>query len=205
MSRQVEESPMSLEQQKEQDLSQSIPAPIPVEEWKLLFTSEEEATKMKSIANQLIKSGLGKRQKESDLEYMMRIQYCAVMDIPYCLINKTYILKGVVSQMVEIKMMKLRKAYPRAEINVVMSSDTKCIMKGRIGPQENWIKREFTIEKANTLKLYHKDKAQWTENPANMLVTRCKGQLCDALGGLETMGSGFLSTEEVNSVGIDIK
>ena len=203
---------MSLEKQKEKDLSQSIPEKINKDEWMLLFNSPDEAHKMQSIASQLIKSGLGKRKVkkgktyvlESDLEYMLRVQYCGEMNIPYCLVNKTYMMEGTVSQMVEIKASKFNKAYPDNEMETVMSSATKCIKKARCSPEHNWIQVEWTLEKAKKLKIYHDSKAQWTENSQGMLSNRCDGQLYDILGGAKINGTGFLTVEEVNSVGIEL-
>ena len=198
---------------KEMDLALSIPEKINKDEWMLLFHSPDEAHKTQSIANQLIKSGLGKRKvkgkngkyrQETDLEYMLRVQYCGEMNIPFCLVNKTYMMEGTVSQMVEIKASKFNKAYPNNEMETVMSSATKCVKKARCGPEHNWIQVEWTLDKAKKLKIYHDSKAQWTENAQGMLSNRCDGQLYDILGGAKINGTGFLTVEEVNSVGIEL-
>ncbi len=184
-----------------------------IQEWELLFPSPEEAQKVKSIADLLLKTGLGKRKVkkngqytlESDLEYMMRVQYCVACNIPLCFINQTYILEGGVHRMVEVKMWAFKKSYPNAEFQVICCNKTKMIKQGRISPEHNWVRVEWTLEKAKALRLYHKGKAQWAENIESMFNARCNGQLVDILGGLEAQGSGYMSTEEINSLGIDIK
>ena len=101
-----------------------------IADWQLLFPSVPEAVKMQTIANQLIKSGLGMRKKETELQYMMRLQYCMSCDIPLCFINQTYMLEGSVHRMVQIKMWQFKKAYPEAEFLVVAGNDKVMIKQG---------------------------------------------------------------------------
>jgi len=184
-----------------------------VREWDVLFKSPAEAQKFESMAKQLIASGLGKRKIkmkngkyriETDLEYMLRVQYCVVMEIPKCLINKTYIMEGTVSQMVEAKGVNFYRQFPQAEIVTIMSTPDKCMKKGRCHPSHNWVPVTWTLEKAKKLKIYHESKAQWTENSQGMLANRCDGQEMDILSG-HKMGSGYLSVEEIDSLGIDVE
>ena len=196
---------------KEMDLSTSIPKAIPEEEWRILF---DEPDKMKSIASQLIKSGLGKRKvknskgkyvAESDTEYMMRVQYCAHKGIPYCMINNaTYILKGKVSEMAEWKLDKFNRAYPNCEWEILVANE-KCISKRvRTAPDQKWVTVRWTIEKAKILGLYMEGKKQWTENSMSMLSARCDTQLVDIAGGSKTRSSGYLSVDEINEQGIEL-
>jgi len=185
-----------------------------IREWDVIFKSPQEARKYESMAKQLIASGKGKKKvkgkngkmrDETDLEYMLRVQYCVTMDIPLCLLNKTYPLDGSFGQMVEIKLWKFQNAYPLGTIEFVMSGNGKMIKQGRISPNHNWFRVEWTIEKAKKLKYYHEKKAHWVYNEVTMLSNRCDGQICDVLGGSTIRGSGYMSPEELNALGIDVE
>ena len=205
---------MSQEQQKVEDLSKSIPEKINKDEWMLLFNSPDEAHKMQSIATQLIKSGLGKRKVkgkngkyilESDTEYLMRVQYCAHKQIPYCMINNaTYILKGKVSELADWKLDKFNQAYPNAEWEILVANERAMSKRARTGPDQEWVTVRWTIEKAEKLGLYMDGKKQWTENSMSMLSARCDTQLVDILGGPKTRSSGYQSVEEINEAGIEL-
>ena len=176
-----------------------------IEDWELLFPSPEEAQTIGSVAKQLIKSGLGKRSGESDLQFCLRIQYCLAKDIPLCFVNSTYPIEGKIGEMVDLKMWRFKKACPQAEFIVQMCNPTKMIKIGRTSPDNNWVKVEWTVEKAKKLRLYSSKKAQWTDNTQSMLNARCNGQLVDILGGLESAGVGYLSTPEINNIGVDVE
>lgn len=176
-----------------------------IQDWEKLFPSPKIAQEYKTIANQLIKCKLGQRGNETSTAFLLRIQYCAAKEIPMCFVNSTYIVQGKVSEMVDLKMWRFKKTYPHAEFIVQMCNKQKMIKIGRINPETNWVKVEWSVEKAKKLKLYHDSKAQWKENTQSMLNARCNGQLVDILGGLETSGAGHLSVEEINSLGIEIE
>lgn len=73
------------------------------------------------------------------------------------------------------------------EIELVESTDDKCVMRGRRKGAENWQTVEWTIERAQQLGLTGKD--QWKKQPKTMLIARATGELsrliaADALHGM---------------------
>jgi len=154
-----------------------------INEWELLFPSPEVAKQYRIRANQLIKAGLGKRKKESDLEYMMRIQYCIECGIKLCFVNDTYIVSGKVARMVELKGILFAEQFPNAEINVIVSTPELCKIKGRASPDHNWIPVTWDVKKAKNLKAY-KDNVHWKFNTQRMLNKSAKGDFYDLAGGV---------------------
>ena len=165
------------EQQKEKTDEQII------EDWELLFPSPAVAKQFQIRANQLIKAGLGKRKKESDLEYMMRIQYCVKCGIDLCFVNNTYIVGGKVARMVELKGILFAERFPEAEIIVIASTPKLCKLKGRASPDHNWIPVTWDIAKAKNLKAW-KDNVHWNYNEQRMLNKSAKGDFYDLAGGV---------------------
>ncbi|MFI1889871.1 hypothetical protein [Streptomyces jumonjinensis] len=73
------------------------------------------------------------------------------------------------------------------EIEVVESTDTHCIMRGRRKGAESWQQVVWDIPRARLLGLLGKD--QWKKQPKTMLVARATGEICrlvasDALHGM---------------------
>ncbi|MEU0098190.1 hypothetical protein [Streptomyces sp. NPDC006267] len=73
------------------------------------------------------------------------------------------------------------------DIELVESTPTHCVMRGRRKGGENWQQVEWDIPRAQQLGLLTKD--QWKKQPKTMLIARATGELCrliasDALHGL---------------------
>jgi hypothetical protein len=73
------------------------------------------------------------------------------------------------------------------EIELVESSDTHCVMRGRRKGAETWQTVEWDIPRAQRLGLLGKD--QWKKQPKTMLIARATGEICrliasDALHGM---------------------
>lgn len=89
------------------------------------------------------------------------------------------------------------------EIELVESTPTRCVMRGRRKGSETWQTVEWTTQRAAQMKLT--EKPEWKKQPQTMLVARATGELCrliasDALHGLayvaEELG-GLTHTEIV--------
>ncbi|MEV8403573.1 hypothetical protein [Streptomyces niveus] len=73
------------------------------------------------------------------------------------------------------------------DIELVESTETRCVMRGRRKGSDTWQTVEWTIQRADKLGLLGKD--QWKKQPKTMLIARATGELCrliasDALHGL---------------------
>lgn len=73
------------------------------------------------------------------------------------------------------------------DIELVESTDTRCVMRGRRAGSETWQEVEWTTDRARLMGLLGKD--QWKKNPKGMLVARATGDICrliasDALHGM---------------------
>ncbi|MDX2732833.1 hypothetical protein [Streptomyces sp. PA03-2a] len=73
------------------------------------------------------------------------------------------------------------------EIELVESTDTRCVMRGRRKGAENWQTVVWDIPRAQRLGLLGKD--QWKKQPGTMLIARATGEICrliasDALHGM---------------------
>lgn len=73
------------------------------------------------------------------------------------------------------------------DIELVESTDARCVMRGRRAGSEAWQEIEWTTERAQRMGLLGKD--QWKKNPKGMLVARATGDICrliasDALHGM---------------------
>ncbi|NUQ95178.1 MAG: hypothetical protein HOY79_00995 [Streptomyces sp.] len=79
------------------------------------------------------------------------------------------------------------------EIELVESTDTHCVMRGRRKGAEAWQQIEWTIDRARLMGLLNKD--QWKKNPKGMLVARCTGELCRLIASDALHGMPYVSEE----------
>lgn len=73
------------------------------------------------------------------------------------------------------------------DIELVESTDTRCVMRGRRAGSEAWQEVVWDLDRARLMGLLNKD--QWKKNPKGMLVARATGDTCrliasDALHGM---------------------
>src|SRR5690606_41311053 len=61
------------------------------------------------------------------------------------------------------------------EIELVESTDTRCVMRGRRKGAEKWQEIEWTVDRARQMGLLGKD--QWKKNPKGMPDAPAPGQL----------------------------
>jgi hypothetical protein len=61
-------------------------------------------------------------------------------------------------------------------IQLVESSPTRCVMRGRRKGEQDWQEVEWTIDRAKQLELT--GKAEWKKQPQTMLVARATGEIC---------------------------
>lgn len=93
------------------------------------------------------------------------------------------------------------------DIELVESTPTRCVMRGRRKGAEDWQEVTWTTERAGQLGLLGKD--QWKKQPGTMLIARATGEMCrliasDALHGLayvaeELSGTTALTVEQVKA------
>lgn len=85
------------------------------------------------------------------------------------------------------------------DVELVESSETRCVMRGRRKGSSAWQTITWTIERAARLGLTGKD--QWRKQPATMLIARATGEVCrlvaaDALHAMpyaiEELGGGHV-------------
>lgn len=79
------------------------------------------------------------------------------------------------------------------EIELVESTDTRCIMRGRRKDSETWQTVEWTIDRARLMGLLTKD--QWKKNPKGMLVARTTGELSRLIASDALHGMAYVSEE----------
>ncbi|GGS41184.1 hypothetical protein F2B00_03175 [Streptomyces parvus] len=79
------------------------------------------------------------------------------------------------------------------EIELVESTDTHCIMRGRRKGSETWQTIEWTIDRARLMGLLGKD--QWKKNPKGMLVARTTGELSRLIASDALHGMAYVSEE----------
>lgn len=87
------------------------------------------------------------------------------------------------------------------EIELVESSATRCKMRGRRAGADEWQTVTWTIDRAASLNLAHKD--NWRKQPQAMLIARATSEICrlvasDAILGL---GGGYSAEEYADSGG----
>ena len=88
------------------------------------------------------------------------------------------------------------------EIELVESTDTRCVMRGRRKGSEAWQQIEWTIDRARLMGLLGKD--QWKKNPKGMLVARCTGELCRLIASDALHGMPYVSEELEGTVHAEV-
>lgn len=83
-------------------------------------------------------------------------------------------------------------------VQLVESSDTRCVMRGRRAGEHEWQSVEWTIERAAKLGLTGKD--QWTKQPKTMLVARATGEICRLIAS-DVLHAMPYAAEEIDSIG----
>lgn len=79
------------------------------------------------------------------------------------------------------------------EIELVESTDTRCVMRGRRKDSETWQTVEWAIDRARLMGLLGKD--QWKKNPKGMLVARATGELSRLIASDALHGMAYVSEE----------
>ncbi|MEV6180142.1 hypothetical protein [Streptomyces sp. NPDC052015] len=79
------------------------------------------------------------------------------------------------------------------DIELVESTDTRCVMRGRRAGSEAWQTVEWTVERAQRMGLLGKD--QWKKNPKGMLVARATGDICRLIASDALHGMPYVSEE----------
>lgn len=79
------------------------------------------------------------------------------------------------------------------EIELVESTDTRCVMRGRRRDSDAWQTVEWTVDRARLMGLLGKD--QWKKNPKGMLVARATGELSRLIASDALHGMAYVSEE----------
>ena len=79
------------------------------------------------------------------------------------------------------------------DIELVESTDTRCVMRGRRAGSETWQTVEWTTDRARLMGLLNKD--QWKKNPKGMLVARATGDMCRLIASDALHGMPYVSEE----------
>lgn len=79
------------------------------------------------------------------------------------------------------------------EIELVESTDTHCLMRGRRKDSQAWQEVEWTVDRARLMGLLNKD--QWKKNPKGMLVARATGELSRLIASDALHGMAYVSEE----------
>ncbi|GHJ04731.1 hypothetical protein TPA0906_65960 [Streptomyces olivaceus] len=79
------------------------------------------------------------------------------------------------------------------EIELVESTDTRCVMRGRRKDSAAWQEVEWTLDRARLMGLLNKD--QWKKNPKGMLVARATGELSRLIASDALHGMAYVSEE----------
>ncbi len=85
-------------------------------------------------------------------------------------------------------------------IQLVESTEKRCVMRGRRKGEDEWQEVEWTIEQAQQLGLLGKD--QWKKQPKNMLVARCTGAICRLIAS-DVLHAMPYASEELGDDGFD--
>ena len=88
------------------------------------------------------------------------------------------------------------------EIELVESTDTRCVMRGRRKGSETWQTVEWTVDRARLMGLLGKD--QWKKNPKGMLVARATGELSRLIASDALHGMAYVSEELEGTVHADV-
>ncbi|MEV0660163.1 hypothetical protein ACIBI3_02180 [Actinomadura luteofluorescens] len=84
------------------------------------------------------------------------------------------------------------------EVELVESSDRRCVMRGRRKGSEKWQQVEWTIERAT--KLLGQLKNQWTKQPTTMLIARATGEICRLIAA-DVLYAAPYAAEELDDQG----
>jgi len=88
------------------------------------------------------------------------------------------------------------------EIELVESTDTRCVMRGRRKGSETWQTVEWTVDRARLMGLLGKD--QWKKNPKGMLVARATGELSRLIASDALHGMAYVSEELEGTVHAEV-
>ncbi|MFC8983885.1 hypothetical protein [Streptomyces sp. NPDC057115] len=88
------------------------------------------------------------------------------------------------------------------EIELVESTDTRCVMRGRRKGAEKWQEIEWTVDRARQMGLLGKD--QWKKNPKGMLVARATGELSRLIASDALHGMAYVSEELEGTVHAEV-
>ena len=79
------------------------------------------------------------------------------------------------------------------EIELIESTATRCIMRGRRRGAQDWQKVTWTIDRAKELQLLGKD--NWKKQPQAMLVARATSEIANLIAADAILGSGYTAEE----------
>lgn len=88
------------------------------------------------------------------------------------------------------------------DIELVESTATRCVMRGRRKGSDTWQTVEWTIQRAAQMKLT--DKAEWKKQPQNMLVARATGELSRLIASDALHGMAYVSEELEGTVHAEV-
>lgn len=81
------------------------------------------------------------------------------------------------------------------------STASRCIMRGKRRGSDEWVKVNWTMDRAKGLGLTNKD--NWKKQPAAMLVARATGELARLIAADAILGIGYSIEELTDGVGDD--
>lgn len=162
--------------------------------------------------------------QEADLAYQMATKLAATSFVPQSLRGKpgdiaAAILAGAelgLKPMATLKSIDVIQGTPalrahamRAvvqqqghDIELVESTDTRCVMRGRRKGSDTWQTVEWTIQRAAQMKLT--EKPEWKKQPQNMLVARATGELSRLIASDALHGMAYVSEELEGTVHAEI-
>ena len=79
------------------------------------------------------------------------------------------------------------------EIELIESTATRCIMRGRRRGAQDWQKVTWTIDRAKELQLLGKD--NWKKQPQAMLVARATSEIANLIAADAILGIGYTAEE----------
>lgn len=84
-------------------------------------------------------------------------------------------------------------------VQLVESSDTRCVMRGRRKGETDWQTVTWTIQRAQRLGLTTRD--QWRKQPQTMLVARATAEICRLIAA-DVLYAAPYAAEELDGTGI---
>jgi hypothetical protein len=84
------------------------------------------------------------------------------------------------------------------QVQLVESSDARCVMRGKRNGDTDWQTVEWTIERAQRLGLTGKD--QWKKQPQTMLIARATGEICRLIAADVLYAAPYVA-EELDDMG----